>query len=83
MLVGGGIFGVWPLHLLQTCRDTLSPLSLSSLSPGAAMLCWGKAEEGALGLGGIEELVVPQPTRNKHLGDRGVRTVGMYPASSD
>ena len=55
-----------------------SSLSLSlSLSVYVAMLCWGKAEEGALGLGGIEEMVVPQPTRNRHLGDRGVRRVGM------
>lgn len=45
----------------------------------SVMLCWGKAEEGALGVGGIEEVVVTQPTRNKHLMGLGVRIVGVYP----
>ena len=40
------------------------------------MLCWGKAFEGALGLGGIEESSVTTPTRNKHLAERPVSRVG-------
>ncbi len=41
-----------------------------------SMYCWGNAQQGALGLGGIEELTVPSPKWNKYLAETNIRTVG-------
>ena len=40
------------------------------------MYCWGKAEEGSLGLGGIEDSKVTTPTRNTYIGDDKVTALG-------
>ena len=40
------------------------------------MYCWGKARDGALGLGGIEELFVSSPRWSKYLAGKDVRIVG-------
>ena len=40
------------------------------------MYCWGKAGDGALGLGGIEDMFVTIPTWNKHIGNRQLKSIG-------
>ena len=42
------------------------------------MLCWGKADCGALGVGGVDELTLPTPTWNKALSDKHVSVVGKH-----
>ena len=44
------------------------------------MLCWGKADCGALGVGGVDELTLPTPTWNKALSDKHVSVVGKHGA---
>ena len=42
------------------------------------MYCWGKAQEGALGVGGIEDLHVTTPKWNNYIGHQNVKSVGKY-----
>ena len=40
------------------------------------MLCWGKADDGALGIGTVTGTAVTQPTRSQYMWDTQVVTVG-------
>ena len=40
-----------------------------------AMLVWGRAADGQLGLGGIEDTLISAPQWNKHIGNQAVRAV--------
>ena len=42
------------------------------------MYCWGKAQEGALGVGGIEDLRVITPKWNNYIGHQNVKSIGKY-----
>ena len=39
------------------------------------MFAWGKASDGQLGLGGIEEPLLPLPKWNKHVGNRRIKEI--------
>lgn len=39
------------------------------------MLCWGSTKYGQLGLGGIEEEIITQPTENKYLDKKKLKQI--------
>lgn len=39
------------------------------------MFCWGKTSDGQLGMGGIEDTIVPVPLRNKFMEQRNIKEV--------